>query len=309
LILVATLAVPFASAAQTPEPTPMSGPAQNISNPGSNALTLSPGDMIDLQVFDTPELSAKLRVSESGFIDVPVGGSLAVAGLSPTQASSAVRDLLREEKIMRDARVTILVTEYTSQGVSILGEVNKPGKYVLLGQHNLYDALSVAGGTTDKLGETIVVTHQRDPSLPIRVFVNSPNFSIMEQNTKIQPGDVVVASRAKSIFVIGDVSHPGEFMVSYGQRLNVLNAVALANGLNHTAASSKASIIRQTDSRVLTVRVNVKKLLKNQEEDPVLQAGDILVIPRSGLKSFAEIALPATTGAVAGAVSAALVYH
>jgi polysaccharide export outer membrane protein len=311
LLLLALAVVPHACEAQTPTITSVQDDSaeNDRANPGYDALTLSPGDMVELQVFDTPELSTKLRVGESGFIDVPVAGPLFVAGLNPMQASSAVRELLRERQIMRDARVTILVTEYTSQGVSILGEVNKPGKYVLLGQHNLYDALSVAGGTTDKLGDTIVVTHKRDPSLPTRIFVNSKNFSAMEQTTRIQPGDVVFASRAQSIFVIGDVGHPGEFMVPFGRRLNVLNAVALANGLNHTAASSKASIIRQTDDQVLTVRVNLKKLLKNEEDDPVLQPGDILVIPRSGAKSFAEIVLPATTGAVAGAVSAALVYH
>jgi polysaccharide biosynthesis/export protein len=300
----ALVAVPPVTQAQTLTKRPVGTDPEASTN-----LKLAPGDLINLQVFDTPELSARLRVSQGGLIDLPVAGPLAVAGMSPTQADQAVEKRLRDAQIMQDPRVTILVVEYSSEGVNVLGEVNKPGKYVLLGMENVYDALSAAGGTTDKLGATIVITHESDPTHPITILVDSPDFATMEQLTKVEPGDVVMATRAKSIFVFGDVAKPGEYPILFGERLNVLDAVALAQGINRTASATKASIVRQTEERVETIKVNLDKIAKNKEPDPVLQPGDILVVPRSGAKSFVESTVPGATGAVAGAVAAALVYR
>jgi polysaccharide export outer membrane protein len=284
--------------------------ARTVDVAAPSVMRLAPQDLIDLEVFNTPELSAKsLRVSQDGYIDLPVAGKLFVAGLTPIEADAAVAKLLKSAEIMLDPRVTILVTEYPTEGVSVLGEVNKPGTYLLLGKHSLYDALSQAGGITQREGATIVLTHQSDPTHAITIPVDSPNYSQQQRLTSIDPGDVVVVSRADSIFVIGDVNHAGEFPVVSGKQYGTLDAVALASGSTHTAKLEKASIVRDTGSGIVTIPVNLKKIAENKETDQVLLPGDVLVIPRSGVRQFLDYALPNATGALAGAVGAAIIYR
>src|SRR5271154_3415888 len=211
----------------------------------ASTIRLAPGDMIDVQVFATPELSAKARISQDGYVDLPAIGKVSVAGMTPVQAEFAVEQRLKQVHIMSDARVTILVTEYSTQGVSVLGEVTKPGTYILLGQRSLFEALAAAGGTTEKEGSTISIQHPNNPELPMETIpVDSSGSTERQQLTFVHPGDLVIVSRAKSIYVIGDVGHPGEYPLARGAQLNVLKAIALAQGTNHTASTDKTSIVR-----------------------------------------------------------------
>ena len=270
---------------------------------------IGPGDVLDVQVFDTPELSAtKLRVGESGEVDEPVLGPVKVAGLTPAEAGNLIAAKMHDSQIMLDPHVTVVVTEYATEGVRGLGEVRNPGTYLLLGSHSLYAAISAAGGVTHDQGSTITVTHANDPVHPQVVSVSDFGYSESERTTAVKPGDVVVVSRADVIYVIGDVAHPGEYPLQSGRHLTVLNAVALAQGLNPTAASSKASIIRPTtDGKAVTIKLDINRIEQNKELNAVLQPSDVLVIPRSGMREFLTYALPNATGAVTGSVAAALV--
>jgi polysaccharide biosynthesis/export protein len=270
-------------------------------------IRIAAGDLIDVQVFNTPELSAKLRVSQDGLIRLPGAGGVDVGGLTPLQAGATIEKSLRDSQIMLDPHVTVLVTEYSTQGISVLGEVKKPGTYLLLGQHSLYDALSAAGGVTQQLGSSIAITHQSDPTRPVTVPVNSPNYSELQRLTEVKAGDVVVVSRAETIYVVGDVGHPGEYFIENGQKLSVLNAIALAQGVNPTARAAKASIVRKTATGAETIPVNLNRIAKNSGENLTLRPADVLVVPRSGAKQFLNVVLPGVTGAVAGSVAAALV--
>lgn len=274
-----------------------------------NTIKLAPGDMIDVEVFDTPELSAKVRVTQDGFIDLPVLGEVQVSGMTSIEADHAVEGLLRQDRIMVDPRVTVLITEYSTQGISVLGEVTKPGTYLLLGDQSLYAAISAAGGTTDKAGSTMTIRHLGEADRPETVSAETSDYAQRLQTTHLRPGDVVTVAKAKSIYVIGDVARPGEFLLTAGTSLNVLQVIALAQGANHTASLAKASIVRETETGVNTIHINIDKIAKSQQQDLALMPGDIVVVPRSGTKAFMESALPMATGSTAGAVAAALIYR
>jgi polysaccharide biosynthesis/export protein len=285
---------------------PVSVPAQA----GPASLRIAAGDLIDVQVFNTPELSvAKLRVSQDGLIKLPGASDVMVGGLTPLQAAGAIEKNLRDSQIMLEPHVSVLISEYSTQGVSVLGEVRRPGTYLLLGQHSLYEALSAAGGVTPESGSSIVITHENEPTQPITVPVNSPNYSQLQRMTEVKPGDVIVVSHAESVYVVGDVGHPGEYLIQNGQKLTVLNAVALAQGVNPTAKGSKASIVRKTNTGAETIPVNLNHITKIDGENLALRPGDVLVVPRSGAKQFMNVVLPGVTGAVAGSVAAAIVLH
>lgn len=298
---VAALATPIA-------PAPPSDAADPVLHPrGEQTLRIGIGDLVEVRVFDTPELSTKIRVSASGSIDLPAAGSTRIVGMTPQQASDAIEKHLRDAQIMKDPHVTVFVTDYATQSVSVLGEVKLPGNYLLLGSHSLYSALSAAGGTTPTAGSTIVITHQADPTHPETIQVNSPNYSEVQRLTEIKAGDTVFVSRDDRVYVIGDVLHPGEFPIQSGQKLSVLAAIALAQGTNPSAAVSRATILRKTDTGQTAIPIDLKRVAENHAENQYLMPNDILVIPRDRKRAFWDATLPGLTGAVAGSSLAAFI--
>src|SRR6202140_4263490 len=126
---------------------------------GSGAAgPIGAGDLVEMSVFDTPELSGKLRVSNTGDISLPLVGSLHVAGLKADDVQTLIRRKFIEGGFLKDPQVTVFVVEYATQGVSVLGEVKTPGIYPAFGSHHLLDYISVAGGLTPSAGTTITIT-------------------------------------------------------------------------------------------------------------------------------------------------------
>lgn len=304
-VIVYGLTITATAQSSTAIPLPVLVPSPN--NPATS-LVIGAGDMINVGVFDTPSLSFQDRVDESGLIRAPVLGPISVAGLTTAQASHLFEETLRSEGVMLSPSVTVQDIEYATQGIVVLGQVKSPGTFTLLGPHSLYDALSSAGGVTDTAGPRITITHRADPEHPEVLAVNSPNFSDLQRTTRVYPGDTVFVSKAEVIYVLGDVGHPGAYYIQNGKPLMILNVLSLAQGVNSTAGETQASIVRKTSAGVTTIPINIKVIRQSKAPDVALQADDILVIPRSGLKVALQTLLPGATLAVTSAVvSAALV--
>lgn len=276
--------------------------------PGVKNIPISAGDLLDVQVFDTPELSTKLRVDQIGKITLPLGGEIEARGLTAEAAAQAIERKLISSQIMLHPMVMVNILEYATEGVTLLGEVKSSGIYTLLGPHSLYDALASAGGVTSSAGASITITHADDPEHPVVVKVSTPNYSAVQKATIIQPGDTVFVSKADLVYVVGDIARSGAFYLQNGQRLTVLELLSLAQGTTRTSAMTRASVVRPTtDGRAITIRCDLDKIMKNQVKDIALEAGDILVVPRSGWKTFGIAALPAVTNAAMNAVVLSLV--
>jgi polysaccharide biosynthesis/export protein len=287
-----------ATQAQTPQlPESVSSKVQNI--------PIGPGDLLDVQVFNTPELSGRLRVDQLGRITLPLGGDIKVQGSTVAAAANAIRDVLVSSNIMLQPMVMVNVLEYATEGVTVLGEVRSPGIYTLLGPHSLYDALASAGGATSSEGATIAITHLGDSEHPKIVNVTTPNYSAEQKSTVVEPGDTIVVSRADLVYIVGDTVRSGAFYIQNGQPLTILDLVSLAQGPNRTAAMGHAALIRPTPGGgAITIPLNLNKVMKNEEKNLIVTAGDVLVVPRSGWKTFGFIALPAFTSSIAAAVTA-----
>jgi polysaccharide export outer membrane protein len=273
------------------------------------ALPIGSGDLLDVRVFDTPELSSQLRVNENGEVLVPVAGLVSVIGLTPAEAAQAIEVALQTRGIMLHPSVSILVAEYATQGITVTGEVKSPGIYSLLGRHTLYDVLAAAGGPSSAEGPTITITRRIDPSHPVVIHVQSPNYQVVLNNTTIDPGDTVVVSRAGVIYVIGDVMRPGGYVIQNGAPLTVLNTLALASGPNPTAALKKARVVRQTDQGIVEINLDLKQVMNSKETNIALRDGDILVIPGSVTKDILLHQLPGISTGVAVAAANALFYQ
>lgn len=263
-------------------------------------VRLGPGDLVELNVYNVPELTTKARVSGSGDIYLPLVDYVHVAGLTLEEAQSVVEKRLEEGGFVRSPHVTIFVDEANSQGVTILGEVSKPGIYPDPSDRKLYELISEAGGFTPNAARKIAVIRRNQPEA-IRIDLPRNLADDLSGNIDILPGDTINVPRAPIIYVVGDVGRPSGLLVNNGT-LTVLQAIALAGGANHTAKLGGVRIIRKTPAGMTETRVELKRMLEAKTPDVTLEADDILFVPVSGGRVLAGRTLEAAI-AMATAVS------
>jgi polysaccharide export outer membrane protein len=268
---------------------------------GSGAtVPIGAGDLLEMSVFDTPELSGKLRVSNTGDISLPLVGSLHVEGMKADAAQALIRQRYIDGGFVKDPQVTLFIAEYATQGVSVMGEVKSPGIYPAFGSHRLLDYLSVAQGLTPMAGTRVTITHAAHPDEPQHIKMTASAAPQPANNPEIMPGDTIFVERTGLVYVVGDVARPGGFPMDHDQQLSILQAVALAQGTLPTAAKSSAKLIRTTAQGRQEIPLNLKKILQSKETDIAMQDNDILFVPSSGAKAALkgiEAALPTAASA------------
>jgi polysaccharide export outer membrane protein len=262
-----------------------SEPAQT-SESTANPLRLGTGDLIEVSVYNVPELSTKARVSSEGDIYLPLIDYVRVGGLSADQAQGLIQKRLSDGGFVKSPHVSLFVQEYASQGASVLGEVAKPGIYPILGRQRLFDVISAAGGFTEKAGQSITVTHRSQPGKPISVPLARNATDSPEGNIAVFAGDTIVVRKADVVYVVGEVGRPSGFMMDSGH-LTVLQAIALAGGTTRTAKLSGARILRKGPAGISETPVELKKILQARAPDLAMQADDILFVPTSAAKAAA----------------------
>ena len=263
------------------------------------------GDLVEMSIFDTPELSGKLRVSNTGDIFIPLVGALHVEGLKAQEVQALITRKFIDGGFLTDPQVTVFVSEYSTQGVSVVGEVHKPGIYPAFGSHRLLDYISIAEGLTPLAGTTITVTHLGLPDRPVHFKLVSGSAPSPENNPEILPGDTIFVEKTGLVYIVGDFVRPGGFPMDHDEHLTILQAVALAMGVNYTAAKSSARIIRTTAAGRQEIPIDLKKIFASKAPDVTLQDNDILFVPNS----MARSALKAVAGAAVPAAATATIYR
>ena len=266
-------------------------------NGGAPLIQIGPGDLLSVIVFETPELSTSVRVNQNGEANLPVLGSVQLAGLSANDASRTLEQAYKARGLLIDPHVSVFVSEYASQGASILGEVRAPGVYPTLGSRRLMDMLSLAGGVAPTAGKVASIIHQGDPSHPLQIALQPTPASMHAQvNPVIQPGDTIVVAKSGVVYVIGDVLRPGGILVDNNERLSVIEALSLAGGMNKTAALSKTKIVRKLPAGREEVDLDLKHILYGKQADVLISDGDILFVPSSIGKTFLYRGIEAAIG-------------
>jgi len=264
---------------------------------GRSVLQVAGGDLLEINVFDVPELSGKFRVSNAGSISLPLIGELAVQDSRTDQLEHIIARKLEDGGYVRNPQVSVFVAEFATQGVSVLGEVKKPGIYPSFGSHRLLDYLSMAEGTTPLAGSMVDITrHGSNPTQ--RVALRSKGET--RENPEIFSGDTVLVERAGVVYVVGDVVRPGGFPMDQDDQFSVLQAVALAQGANRTAALKSAKLIRTTPQGKTEVPMNLNAMIGPKAADVPLKDGDIVFIPSSAAKSAMKRGLEAAVQAAVG---------
>ncbi len=265
--------------------------ATSPADAGSNTeLRIGSGDLLKIGVLGAPEFDQEVRVDGDGNINVALAGTFRVAGLTPEQARQTIRTRLVDGAYFADPQVSVFVKEYATQGISVLGEVQKPGVYPLLGPRRLFDALSLAGGTTPKAGRVINISHRDQPNSVSTVTLSREPVENMKANVEVFPGDTVVVSRAGVVYVVGAVRLPTGIIMENGGSITVLQAIAVAGGTNPTAALNGAKVIRRVPEGPKEIPIQLKKILAAKAPDMTLQAEDIVFVPQSAGKRAAGVA-------------------
>jgi polysaccharide export outer membrane protein len=264
------------------------------------SLQISLGDLLEITVFDTPELSSRLRVNNHGDILLPLAGSVHVEGMTAPEAAQAIAKKYVQSEVMLYPQVTVFIAEYATQGVTMAGEIRAPGVYPLLGPRTLLDMITMAGGLGDTASKTVSIIHRNDPSKVVTVRMNvsvqTPE-SFAAESYPIQSGDTIYVARSGIIYVVGDLKAPGGYQVEHNERLTLLDAVALAGGPTPTSKLWDARLIRRGEHGREELQVDLKKILYGSGPDLLLQDGDILFVPISQRKVYTAQAISAVIGA------------
>ena len=290
LFLLPLVGQMFAQAQESPAPVATmesTMPDSGAVRAAAPAIFIGPGDMLNITVFETPELSASLRVSQTGDINLPVMGRVHVAGLTAQGAAVAIQEELRDRGLLLDPHVTVSTTEFASAGASVLGEVRSPGVYPTLGSRRLLDMIALAGGVSNTAGRLVTIIHRGDPDHPVHIALQPTPAAMREQkNPVILPGDTVDVAKAGVIYIMGDVLRPGGILVDNNERLSVIEALTLAGGIDKTAAMSKTQLIRRLPAGREEVDLDLKRILYGKQADVLVSDGDILYVPSSTAKTL-----------------------
>jgi polysaccharide export outer membrane protein len=266
--------------------------------------TIGPGDVLNVQVFDTPELSIDTaRVGQNGQVSLPVLGLVSIAGLNPEQAARQIESDLRTRGIMIEPHVTVSVVEYATQAATLLGEVKGPGVYPTFGGRRLLDLIAMAGGLSASAGKVVTIAHRDDPEHPVTVML-VPNAEALgeQKNPVILPGDTIMVSRAGIVYILGAVTRPGGYLVDNNEHVSLMDALTLAGGWTQTAGLSGARLIRKVPEGHKELSLDLKHVLKGKQADIEIENGDILYVPVSFGKTLGYRGMEAVIAAAQTAV-------
>ncbi len=256
------------------------------------------GDLIEIQVFGVEELSRSVRVSASGGVTLPFVGHLDAAGSTTMQIEARLKSLLEEKEFIKNPEVTVLVTEYRSQPVQVLGAVNNAGRYFLNRPLRLTGVLAMAGGIDPELaGSEVVITRDKPAAsgeVQVREVLRVDLNRLLQQgdvlqNIVIQSGDVVhVPEReARLFYVIGDVHRPGAFELPDKRDLRITQALAQAGGTMKTAKNSKGLLVRFDEAgQRQDIKLNLNRIMRGKNTDIPVLPNDVIFVPGSTAKSI-----------------------
>jgi polysaccharide biosynthesis/export protein len=293
-----------------------------LSGDSANASTyeyrIGTEDLLEISVFEAPELDRTVRVSANGQISLPLIGSSQAAGLTSRELEIVIQEAL-QRRYMKDPHVSVFVKDMQSHPVSVFGAVKKPGVFQIRGSKRLIEILSMAEGLSDDAGDTVVVMRQAQSAgttdqmvdggsatapvlqekakngavtptlgpvsgetlkLSLKELLNSPDS---HSNVLIYPGDVIKVTPAGVVYIVGEVKKPGGYVLKTNENISVLQALALAEGPTRTSARSRVRIIRNggISGTRIEIPIDLGKILAGKLPDPILLPKDIVFVPNS----------------------------
>ena len=257
---------------------------------------LAPGDTLAVSLYDFPDMKSDVDVTidPQGDIHLPYAGTIKIAGLSPSQAESAIANSLISKGVEKQANVTVKVLTSSTLIVYLTSEVSRPLALPLAAPAPLIYVLNQAGGFSGIEGKQIEILH-RSGALPTEVNFDSQHLDPKTMNTLVHPGDIIDVMPVGVFYMLGEVGKSGIYpltgamsvgngLIGLGRERNLtlLEGLTLAGGITDIAARGKALLIRKKpDGTRELIHIDIVKLEKGQIADPLLQKDDIFFVPSS----------------------------
>src|ERR1039458_1265741 len=269
------------------------------------SLLIGSGDQLHIQVLDTPEMEQHPRVTDAGEVPIEGAGNVKVAGLTPAGAATAIQNSLIAARYMRQPVVVVTIEQYATQTVSVLGEVKAAGAYPIATPRSILDVLALAGGLTTVADRNILIERHGDPGMQVRYFYSNDANQAVDQQVVVNPGDVVLVSKAGIVYVLGDVNHPGGYaMTDNDSKITMMEALAVAGGATKTAKQGQARLIRKEPGGSYSDRkISIGDLQEGKIPDIAMEPGDVFYVPFSFGRNLALAA-----GSIAGSAASAAIY-
>ncbi|HUF21419.1 MAG TPA: polysaccharide export protein EpsE [Burkholderiales bacterium] len=249
----------------------MQADAQSRETDAQSRETLGVGDMVRVTVFQNPDLTTEMRISERGTIVFPLIGEIALGGQTPADAGRLIAARMKDGGFMKNPQIGVAVVEVRSRQVSVLGNVVRPGRYVLDDAHlSLTDILALAGGISPDGADNVTVVTMRNGKAEKRE-ANIPQMissGDMSANFEIRNGDTIFVQRAPVFYVYGEVQRAGAYRLE--DTMVVMHALSLGGGLTPRGSDRGITIHRRMPGG--EVREMQAKLY-----EPV-QAGDVIYV-------------------------------
>jgi polysaccharide export outer membrane protein len=272
--------VPAQAPAAVPEtPAPDSPAATSVGD-----YEVGPGDVLDIAVFDNADLSRLPTVQTNGSISLPLLGEVQVAGLTVAEVQRKITNLLAKD-YLRNPQVEVKVREFQSQFVSVVGEVNSPGRKPIRGRMRLVDALLESGGFKASASAEVLITRtdgtfdDGQPSISVRISSSATLQDQINLQLVLKNGDIISAMPKSFVTVDGEVNRPGRYAIE--SDLTVTGAISLAGGFTRFGSSDVK--VRRTGpeaGKVSIIEVDIKAVRNGKKPDVPLLPNDVVSVSR-----------------------------
>lgn len=301
LLLLLALGMSHAKAWAQVQPSATPIPASAVAD--AQKTLIGVGDLISVSVYDAPELNQDVRVEASGTVHLALLGDVKVTDMQPDAFAHVLEADLKSRGLINAPHVTVAIKEFTTQGVTIEGEVQRPGLYPVYSARNIVDVLALAGGVTANADAEVTIQRHGTDTREVVDLPQSNANRVMSSDVRVYPGDTIIVPRAGITYVLGNVTRPGGYIMHDNGKMTVLQAISEAQGLSRDASDSHVILLRKTADGTETTPIQLKAMMRGKIPDVPLQSGDIVFVPSSGLKSFGT-----NTAGIFASVSGAALY-
>lgn len=269
------------------------------------SLKLAPGFLLNIMVYDEPDLSARVRVDKDGNISLPFIKTINVGGDTVAQAKQRIEDKFRGDGILKNPQITIDVEQFATTSVTVMGEVQNPGKVELLAPHSLLDVIGMTGGETTMAGNEVELKRSVEGTMQSSTYHYSRGSDGSTiRDVMVNPGDTVIVKRAGVVYVLGGVNQPGGYTMQENGELNVAQAISLAKGLALQAKVGALRVVQHdANGNPVEIPISYNKIMDGKEKPLQLASGDIVYVPISKTK-----AILSSTTTLIGQTASATIY-
>lgn len=224
---------------------------------------LATGDLVRINVYNHPDLNTETRITESGAVRFPLVGEVPVSGTTADEAARRIANALEQGGYIRNPQVNLVVLEFRGQEVSVLGHVNRPGRFPLQKASRITDVLAMAGGVTPTGADTLVLISDRGGKAQ-RQEIDLPALfreGGMKLNIQVANGDILYVSREPRFYIYGEVQRPGSFRLE--KDMSVVQALSVGGGLTQRGTQKGLRILRRSvEGRMEEIQAGLADLLQ-----------------------------------------------